>query len=213
MGANLKAAVILFHKQSYKYPPKWVSKCIESIQKQTYNKFEVFELDYGNEHTQLYKNSSFASTPMETHADAHNFLLDQVFSLGYDCAFNTNIDDFYSLNRIEKQLPWIAAGFDIISSNFYHIDDNDRVMYPMVMDSKNIRLEARRNHNIIAHPVCCYSKKFWTTCTKLRPNEIPRDDFELWKRSIGHYQFKILPDFLLYYRVHKTNVSAKGIWK
>ena len=209
----MKAAVILFHKHSYKYNPQWIAKCLHSIKYQTYNKFDVFELDYGNEHTQLYSESSFASLLMADHAQAHNWLLDKIFELGYDCAFNINLDDVYALNRCEKQIIWIKAGYDVISSNFFHIDENGRVINSLVMDNKDFRKETMRNNNIIAHPVCCYSKNFWTNCTKLRSSEIPKDDFELWKRSYGKFKFKILPDFLLYYRVYKSKISAPGQWK
>lgn len=210
----MKPAVIIFHKNAYKYNPKWIAKCIESIQKQTYNKFDVFELDYGGEFTQLYPGSSFSSTShIKDHAEAHNWLLDKVFSLDYDCAFNVNIDDVYSVDRIEKQLPWMEAGYDVVSSNFYHIDENGRVTNSIAVDARRPDLEAKRNHNIIAHPVCCYSRNFWLNCSRLNPSEIPRDDFELWKRSYGKFKFKILPNFLLYYRVHSTKVSAKGQWK
>lgn len=209
----LKTAVILFHKQAHRYNPKWVEKCITSIQKQTYGDFETFELDYGNEHTQLYPNSNFTSMALPTHADAHNWLLDEVFRLGYDCAMNVNIDDYYATDRFEKQIPFIQAGFDVISSNFYHIDEAGRVINHMVMDAKRPEVEAKRGNNIIAHPVCCYSRNFWTKCSRLNPAEIPRDDFELWKRSYGKFKFKILPNFLLYYRVHSKKVSAHGVWK
>lgn len=209
----MKLAVILFHKHAYKYNPKWIAKCIHSIQNQTYNKFEVFELDYGDEHTQLYPNSNFASMPFPTHADAHNWLCDKAFELGFDVVANVNIDDIYSLDRFEKQIVWMEEGYDVVSSNFYHIDEAGRITNSLAMDSKVIELEAKRNHNIIAHPVCCYSKNFWTNCTKLNPAEIPKDDFELWKRSYGKFKFKILPNFLLYYRIHRAKVSAKGQWK
>lgn len=209
----MKAAAIIFHKHAYKYNPKWVAKCIHSLQNQTLTGVDFFELDYGNEHTQLYPNSNFASITMNNHAEAHNFLLDKVFELGYDCAWNVNIDDIYTLDRFEKQIVWMEEGYDVVSSNFYHIDESGRVTNALSMDSKVIELEAKRNHNIIAHPVCCYSKNFWLNCTKLNPAEIPRDDFELWKRSYGKFKFKILPNFLLYYRIHSSKVSAQGQWK
>lgn len=209
----MKAAAIIFHKQAHKYNPIWISKCINSLKNQTYKDVDFFELDYGGEHTQLYPGSSFASTNhLKDHAEAHNWLLDKVFSLGYDCAFNVNIDDIYSLDRFEKQIEQIQQGYDVVSSNFYHIDENGRLKYPIVMDSKSPELEAKKGHNIIAHPVCCYSKNFWDNCSKLKSEEIPRDDFELWKRSYGKFKFKILSNFLLYYRVHSRKVSAKGVW-
>lgn len=209
----MKVAVIIFHRHAYKYPPKWVAKCITSIQNQTYKEFSVFECDYGGEHTQLYPNSNFSSTNhLKDHAEAHNWLLDKVFSLGYDCAMNVNIDDQYSLDRFEKQIPFIENGYDVVSSNFYHIDEAGRMVNSISVASKSMEIEAARNHNIIAHPVCCYSKNFWENCTKLKSEEIPRDDFELWKRSYGKFKFIILPNFLLYYRVHSKKVSAKGQW-
>lgn len=209
-----KCAVILYHKNVQKYNPLWIKKCVDSIKNQTYKAFDCFELDYSGSFTQIYEGSNFASSShVSTHADAHNFLLDKVFELGYDCAFNVNVDDVYSPDRIEKQLPWIEQGYDVVSSNFHHIDEKGRILYPMIFDSKDPKTEAKRGHNIIAHPVVCYSKHFWTTCTKLRSHEIPKDDFELWKRSYGKYKFKILPDFLLFYRIHKQKVSAKGQWK
>lgn len=210
----MKVAVIIFHKHAYNYPQLWVKQCITSIQKQTFGKFDVYELDYGGEHTQLYPGSKFSSTNSITnHADAHNWLLDKVFDLGYDCAFNVNIDDYYAPDRFEKQLPWIEAGYDVVSSNFFHINEAGKIIHSLAFDAKNPKIEAVRNHNIIAHPVCCYSKNFWTNCTRLNSEEIPRDDFELWKRSFDKFKFKILPNFLLYYRVHKTKVSAQGQWK
>src|SRR3990172_4374553 len=124
-----RVAVIIFHKHAHKYPARWVSQCIQSIQKQTFNKFDVFELDYGGEHTQLYPNSSFASVPMANHAEAHNWLLDKVFDHDYDCAMNVNIDDYYDIHRFEKQIPFIESGYDVISSNFYHIDEYGRVKH------------------------------------------------------------------------------------
>lgn len=210
----MKVAVIIFHKHAYRYDPKWVAKCIHSIENQTFKTFDVFELDYGGEHTQLYTGSNFASTNhLKDHAEAHNWLLDKVFSLDYDCAFNVNIDDIYSLDRFEKQIEAMKEGYDVVSSNFYHINENGRLTNSLAMDQKNPELESKKGHNIIAHPVCCYSKNFWDNCSKLRSSEIPKDDFELWKRSYGKFKFKILPNFLLYYRVHSNKVSAKGVWR
>lgn len=209
-----KVAVIIFHKNAYKYDRAWTNKCIESIQQQRSVKFDVFELDYGGEHSQLYPDSSFASNAtIKNHAEAHNWLLDKVFSLGYEYAFNVNIDDHYTVDRFEKQLVWMKEGYDVVSSNFYHIDGKNRVLRTVAVDALDPEQEAKRDHNIIAHPVCCYSKNFWTKCTKLRPSQIPRDDFELWKRSYRKFKFKILPNFLLYYRVHEKKVSAEGVWK
>ena len=204
---KLKFAVIIFHKNVRNYRPEWIKKCVESIQNQTYKEFDVFELDYGGGATQIYPDSNFASLELETHADAHNFILDKVFALGYDYAFNVNVDDYYAFTRFEKQIVYAIQGYDVISSNFYNIDENDALLATKTMHDLDIISEANKNHNILAHPVICYSRNFWTTCTRLWSGQIPLDDFNLWKRSFGKYKFVIVPEFLLFYRVHPAKVS------
>lgn len=191
----------------------WVERCYDSISNQTYQDFDVFELDYGGEAMQTYEGSTFFSQDLGNHANAHNFLLDKVFFEGdYDCAFNVNIDDWYSLNRFEKQLTWIEKDYDVVSSNFQRVNENNNgSRATFLFHNKDIVKEAEKGHNIIAHPVLCYSRHFWTTCNdRLNPNEIPADDFALWKRSYKKgYKFIVLPDVLLYQRIHNNNVSKK----
>ncbi len=208
----MKLALIIFHKNVDRYPKAWIKRCVDSIRNQSYKDFNVFELDYSGGTNQVYKGSNFDNKICNNHAEAHNYLLDKVFSLGFDYAFNSNVDDIYSNNRIEKQLPYLKAGYDVVSSNFIHIDENDKPLRSLIFHSSDIEYEASRNHNIIAHPVCAYSRYFWLHCTKLRGEEIPLDDFELWKRSYKFFNFIIVPEFLLYYRIHSLKVSAPGAW-
>lgn len=212
----MKSAVIIFHKNIDTYYPKqWVDKCLGTIRNQSYQDFDVFELDYGGGERQIYGGSEFDSVMMNNHAEAHNFLLDKVFRSDYDCAFNVNVDDWYALNRFEKQIPWIEKGYDVVSSNFYRVNDDESVKQSFFFDERDIIKEADKNHNVLAHPVLCYSKNFWTNCDKLNPTDIPFDDFILWKKCYakGIFKFVILPDFLLFQRIHSNNVSRRSQWK
>jgi hypothetical protein len=212
----VKAAVIIFHKNidSY-YPKEWWMKCYDTIRGQYNAVFDVFELDYGGSGRQTYEGSNFRSEPLGNHAMAHNYLLDWVFSLDYDCAFNVNVDDWYALGRFETQLPYIEQGYDVVSSNFYRVNDDESVRQPFTFHHRDMVAEARREHNILAHPVLCYSRYFWENCDKLDPKDIPFDDFILWKKSYkkGIFKFIILPDYLLFQRIHENNVSRKSQWK
>lgn len=203
---KVKLAVIIFHKNINRYPEQWIKKCVYTIKNQTYKNFDVFEVDYGGTDNQVYEGSNFESIEFENHVLAHNYLLDKVFSLGYTHAANVNIDDFYSIRRFEKQLPYIERGYDIISSNFYNVNEKGLIRGKLRMDNKNISIEAKKEHNILCHPVIIYSKHFWTTCTRLKPEEIPVDDFNLWKRSYEQYKFVIVPTYLCYYRVHELKI-------
>lgn len=213
----MKSAVIIFHKNIDNYCPRaWWEKCYDTIRNQYNVKFDVFELDYGGSGRQTYEGSTFRSKFMVDHARAHNFLLNWVFSLDYDCAFNVNIDDWYALGRFETQLPWIEKGYDVVSSNFYRVNDDESIKQEFRFHEKDIVAEANKNHNVLAHPVLCYSRHFWTTCNdRLVSSEIPKDDFMLWRRCYakGTFKFIILPDYLLFQRLHNNNVSRKGVWK
>lgn len=214
----MKSAVIIFHKnlKTY-YPQEWIDKCYYTIRNQYNVSFDVFEVDYGGSGTQTYEGSIFFSESLGNHANAHNFLLDRVFERDYDCAFNVNVDDWYALGRFETQLPWIEKGYDVVSSNFYRVNDDESVKQPFTFHNRDFVHEALvKDHNIMCHPVLCYSRNFWLNCNdKLREEEIPRDDFELWKRCYrkGIFKFIILPDYLHFQRIHENNVSKKGQWK
>jgi len=211
MDTNIKSAVIIFHKNMDEYYPKgWIDKCYSTIINQSYKDFDVFELDYGGTNRQTYRGSNFESIRMNDHAMAHNYLLDTVFALGYDCAFNVNVDDWYALNRFEKQIPYIQEGYDVVSSNFYRVTADESMKQSFFFDRRDFKKEAKRGHNIMAHPVMCYSKHFWTNCDKLDPKDIPGDDFILWKKSYKKgFRFIILPEMLLFQRIHENNISKK----
>jgi len=187
-----------------------VDQCFETIRNQTYKDFDVFELDYGGTNRQAYKGSNFESKPLANHAEAHNYLLDKVFSMDYDCAFNTNIDDYYSYNRFEEQIPWIERAYDVVSSNFVRFTEGKIGFHYLNFAGMDYVKEAAKGHNIMAHPVLCYSRHFWLNCDKLNPKLIPFDDFECWKSAYKKgFKFIILQDYLLYQRVHNNNVSKK----
>lgn len=214
-------AVILYHANHSKYPKKWIDDCLTSIRGQVVEEFDVLELDYGKEPTQLYEGSKFFTAEFKEvdkihrgHSHAHNWLCYKAVELGYDYVFNTNIDDFYHYERLYRQVPLLKSGFDVVSSNMTQIDADNRVImkgHMMMTDIQfsgmNIIEHFTKGHNIIAHPACAYRANFIKNSGMLNPMEVPKDDFELWKRSVGKFTFKIAPYTLLYYRLHDSNVS------
>jgi hypothetical protein len=208
----LRLGLIIFHKNVNRYPVEWVNRCMSSINMQSYPNFKVYELDYGGTGNHIFERSNFESFKLNNHAEAHNYLLDKAFK-ECDYVFNTNVDDFYALNRIERQIIYLKKGYDVVSSNFFRVNEDSQIVGATKFHHLNIMNEAKRNHNIIAHPVCAYSKFFWNNCDKLKGSEIPRDDFELWKRSYKKgFSFYVMPDYLLYYRIHANNSGNEGIY-
>ena len=208
----MKIAVIFYHKNiEALYNKMWIQRCKKSMKDQTYADFDVIELNYGTDHKQYFegvrKNYIFLEHEFENHIGAMNYLYDLLFSNGYDVVFNTNCDDFYSKARIYRQMNAIIKGYQLVSSNFYYVDALGDQTKTMKFDEKNIEKELVFNHNIIAHPVIAMHKSFWDTGLKYE-DSIGNEDLKLWKRAVeAGIKIKILPDFLLYYRIHDKQIT------
>lgn len=202
----MKNAVIIYHKDIFNiYKERWVQKCLESIAKQTIQDFTVFELCYSDTKSQLWHGSTFFHIPMVNHIHALNFILDQVFNNGFDIALNTNLDDAYHPNRFAAQLAAIHAGYELVSSNFQHIEEVDGVDVlgqEMKFHDRDILVEAEVGHNILCHPVIAYTKGFWNKYKYYNTNELGYEDFNLWKKAAAHNcKICILEEILCYYRL------------
>jgi hypothetical protein len=181
---------------------------------QTYKKFVFYELNYGDDDYSILKDISyngdflFFNQKLKNHADAMNYLFDVSVKNDIDILFNTNIDDFYDVNRIHIQMSKIEDGYDIVSSNFSYIDELDREFKHLKFHNLIIKNELDNNHNIIAHPSVCYSRKFFSN-ERYSSSDIPKEDLNLWKKTIGDYKFYICPEDLLKYRIHDSQVTNK----
>jgi hypothetical protein len=213
----MKCAVIIYHKGADKiYKSEWIEKCIASIRIQTMQEFDVFELNYGDEKTHygssLGKKHFFRQKLCKNHIEAMNLLIDFVFGLGYDVIFNTNLDDYYDKFRFQKQLTAIENGYQLVGSNFYYVNEDNRIIkYMDMVKCGNIELNLMRNHNVIAHPVVAMHKSFWT----LKYNDLlGYEDLDLWKRAVRDgKRFTILQPYLLHYRIHNNQITKayKGL--
>lgn len=211
-------AVIIYHSNYEKYPSKWVEDFVYSISHQVGADYDVIELDYSGRGKSIYPGSHFFTHTIKEldlgrhngHSEAHNWCCRKAVALGYDYVFNTNIDDLYHTERIARQLPKLIEGYDVVSCNMTQINEDDFIIQKDILFSeKDIYKHAEKGHNIIAHPGCAYSKNFIQNSGLLKQSEVPKDDFELWKRSFKKFRFTIVPYTLLYYRIHSENVSKR----
>jgi hypothetical protein len=201
----MKLAVIVFHSELTQYPKQWILDFSESILNQTYTDFDILELNYSGGEERIFASSIYEIIKLNNHAEAMNYLIDKAFASGYDFVFNANADDVFALDRIEKQLPYLEQGYDIVSSNFSLFNDKG-VFHTHRFDKLDIRRELERNHNVICHPVIAMSKHFWSY-NRYKPELIPLEDMRLWQSSIRSFRFIILPDVLLYHREHEKSVG------
>lgn len=204
----MKYALICYHKNlSTLYPQNWIDDFRTSILNQSHKDFDIFELCYGSSGERIFEESQYIMKQCETFVHGMNYLIELAISQGYDYIFNTNVDDYYSPLRIERQLPYLIEGYDIVSSNFMLVR-NEKNYLRQEFNDLNLETELTRSHNIIAHPSVAYSKNFFTKC-EYRPEEIPTEDLLLWQRGIKEgMKFKIVPEILLYHRLHDKMVSG-----
>lgn len=203
----LKVALICYHKNiTTIYPKRWIEEFKNSILSQTNNQFDIFEMTYAGGNERIFENSHYyESSKMPTFVHTMNYLLDMVFSQGYDYALNTNVDDTYASNRVEEQLKFMESGYDLISSNFFLVE-NEKIVHTHSFEKADIQRELERGNNPVCHPVVAYSKNFWMG-NRYEPEAVPTEDMELWKRAINNgYSFVILEDVLCYHRLHSESV-------
>lgn len=214
--------VIFFHKNIFGiYQEKWIKKSMESMihQKKVDYKVVYYELNYEGSGLSLFKHFGFETNEktdyvfinkeMKNHVEAMNFIISKAFDDGCKYVFNTNLDDYYRTDRLKQQTKLLDDGADIVSSDMCYIDENDKRFFEKYLnqfDTKEKIINAFNNgDNVIAHPCVGYSKKFWDNNKYL--DEIPMEDFNLWKRTINEYNFKIHKDVLLFYRIHNSQIT------
>lgn len=218
----VKKGVIFFHKNIRTiYKERWVNKCIETILNQTVSDFSIYEINYGEDDFSLFEGiqlknpHKFISEENPNHAEAMNRIIDLAVEDGCEYIFNTNLDDYYTLNRFEKQIEFLDQGYDIVSSDFCYIKDVDEsdeiIKYLNIKSLGDIGSNLERNINIIAHPCVAYSKKFWETNRYIQ-EEIPKEDLLLWKRGIANgFRFYICEEVLLNYRLHENQITGNNV--
>lgn len=224
MNQSKKIGVIFFHKNIRSiYSERWIKKSLISMLNQKGPDFSIYEINYGEDHFSIfdlldndysYIERAFVHFPMKNHAEAMNYIIDQAFSDGCDYVFNTNLDDYYSEDRLNKQLEKLESGFDVVSSDFCYIQDFNGVdtitHYKNIKSDTDIGLNLSRDHNVIAHPSVAFNKKFWSD-NRYIPEEIPMEDLKLWKRAINNnFRFYITDEVLLFYRLHENQVTGNN---
>jgi hypothetical protein len=239
LSTNKKYAVIMYHKNIKKiYKWRWISKSVNTILDQTYNDFDIFEINYGGEDYSIFndiktnKNIYFYSKKYNTHTEAMTYLLNECFyNYNYDVVFNTNLDDYYHTERFTEQIKCINDGYILCSTLMTYItedyDDDiiklewDQERYGFYNNDKyisidQIREQLDKNHNVFNHSNICYTKKFWTEITDdntlLRyRDDKPFEDLSLWQRSVKYFDnITIINKSLIYYRLHENQIGEQN---
>lgn len=207
-----KVCVLLYHKNALiLFQQEWIKKCINSIKQQTFQDFDVLELNYGQTGKQLYDGSIFEHKMLNNHVEAMNYLIN-IAKEYYDYIFNVNIDDFYSITRIEEQLKYLKDHDMVASNHIVFKEKNGKEIEICKIDhsKSDIKQFLNKNYNIIAHPVVAWKSSFFDNLDYKQ--EIPQEDIKLWQRALKQNKtIFIVPKYLLYYRIHDNQITQLKI--
>lgn len=213
----MKIGVVLFHSNIFSiYRKEWVSECIESLRNQTFNDLHFYEIDYGESNTQLLKESKFINKSTENHADAMNIVITEAFEDGCDFVFNTNMDDYYDVNRIQVQLEAFNnkdINPDLVFSNFDYVNpDGNYLLTKECHKFGDLASNLINGHNILCHPSVGFRKELWDNiANRYIPAEKPKEDLHFWQRLLlKGYKFHICKEALTHYRIHDNQITRKS---
>jgi hypothetical protein len=210
----MKVATILYHKNILNIcEESWIKDCVNSILNQTFRKFTIYEINYGDDDYKLKDNFEtdidwkYYQRPFKNHAEAMNFLFEKCEKDNIDYIFNNNMDDYSRSDRFQIQLTAsLNTNIDICCTNFIHINSKNEEIRKMDMSEKDFQIEFDKEHNMVCHPSVLYSKNFYTN-NRYIPEEIPEEDFSLWKRTLKEFKYKLLDEYLIYYRIHPNQIT------
>jgi hypothetical protein len=208
----MKVGVAIYYRNINQYPQRWVQKCIDSIKNQTYQNYEVFELEYGKSTSTIplkfeLQKGWYKNIILENYAAAMNYVYEWIFE-ACDIAVNVNIDDFYDKKRIELLLKQIEKGADIASSNYHIVDIKDRITWSMDYSNTDIYESLKNGINPVSNPAHIMSKKVFDSGLRFDPSLVPAEDMFFWKKAIeAGFKIVICPEYLHYYRQHNNQAT------
>jgi hypothetical protein len=207
MGPIKKVALFCYHKNvNGIYPPEWIEKYKQSVIGQTFKDFDIFEFNYGGGNERIFENSYFESFAYPNFVHALQYLMDKVFSSGYEFAFNSNVDDWMDPSWMESLLSDAGKGYDLVSSNFCLVR-GDQVTEEHKFHQRDIKKELESENNVICHPAVLYTKGFWEKY-RYNADEMPVEDLRLWQRAVrGGAKIFINEKNLLFHRLHSLSVT------
>jgi len=229
----MKIGAIIYHKDIFSYiDSEIIFQCLDSINSQTFNDFDILELDYSKSNQNktslmnlgFLKNNKkyFFRKECKNHIQAMNFLLNKAFNdLEYDIIFNINLDDIYDKHRFEFQLRKVLIdGYSLVGSNYeiFHNKDGNQTTKEMIImrefdnvtdEQTYIKIKNNQNKCLIPLSSMCFTKDSWKSIQNI--DYLPLlESLLICKKVFSHKQnIHICKEILLKNRLHDNQVSAK----
>lgn len=224
----MKIGVIIYHKNIFSYiKHEWIFECLESVYMQTFEEYDLIELNYGDDNTSILdiglfkdKKKIFYNKACNNHIEAMNFILNKTFnSLNYDVIFNINLDDIYHPCRFELQLEEVNKKYDLVSSNYLIFQNlkskiiERNINIVRECENKNekdtlIKIKINKNKNIFPTSVLCFTARSWNKLKKI-PNLPGVEGLLICKKLLKNkIKISVCDEILLKYRIHNNQITS-----
>ena len=196
----------------------YISASIESILNQTFGDFELIVINDGS--------TDKTSKIIKSYSDPRIIYLENEKNIGIAKSTNKGLniargryiaimdaDDISMPERFSKQFKFLENNSEVgVCGSWFNVIDKKgesvgKTCYPI---SSNIISCFLLFYCCIANPTTMYRKKIIQDVGNYNPEFIAAMDYDLWTRTIGHYQFSNIPEFLLKYRMHGENISQNS---
>jgi glycosyltransferase involved in cell wall biosynthesis len=197
---------------------RYLSRAIESILNQSYSHFEFIIIDDGSQDN--------SEEIILKYFDKRIRFLKNKQNMGIVYSLNTAIklskgvyiarmdsDDVSFPRRFELQIKAFKNNPQLaVCGSWYKSIYKDRFLNNHQLPVTNGQVKAQLLFgNPICHPSVMFKKKVWNNNLGFLNEEVNCEDFGLWSRAIETGDFFNIPQYLLYYRIHDSNVSKTNI--
>lgn len=219
MSQNPKVSVVMAVYNCQRY----LTDAIESIRRQTYNDWEFVIIDdCSADNTPAILEQYVEMFPDKIKVYNNNANLGIASSLNKAIGLSNgqyiacmDADDISKPYRFQKQIDFLESNPDIaiVSSAEVYIDEFGKIIgrrFPVTAPNK-IRKKILQGKNVIVHPAVMMRKSAFIACGKYNDKlTFGFEDSHLWNKFISRgFQFAILQEPLISYRIHQNAISNR----
>lgn len=196
---------------------KYIAKSIQSILDQTYPYFEFIIVNDGSTDNTLQIIESFEDPRIIIINKANSGLPDSlnrgIEIARYDWIARMDGDDIAEPDRFETQVKYINDRVGIIGGQFVSIDEEGNeisgVLTAKPLKDSTCRKNLLLGMSPLAHPTVLIRKSCLYKFGKYDINFKAAQDIELWSRLVPDIEIINVPNRVLLYRKHASNISNK----
>ncbi|WP_418511952.1 glycosyltransferase family 2 protein [Corallibacter sp.] len=193
---------------------QYVGDAIESILGQSFTDFEFLIIDDAS-------NDETVSI-IRTFKDSRIRLIEKPKNTGYTNSLNYGLtiakgeyiarmdgDDISLPERFAKQVAFMDTHPEVIACGTTYSIMGSRLVKKVPIHHNDIKVQLLRR-TCFGHPtVMLRNTVFDKFKIRYDPSKEPAEDYDLWVRLLAYGEFYNLPEVLLLYRVHDSQVSVK----